>query len=182
VLIQPRRALAEVHIGGSADTEHAASELGDVQVHLEDALLRPQRLDEHGEVGLQAFSEPTLPRPQEEVLRDLLRDRARATHALAAPAIFQRVVDRLQIEAVMRGEVLIFRCNHCNLDVRRDACVVDPAMADGRRHALTDHESRRRRIEPAERNHCADAQHDPGCERPADEAQRTPKHVGQASA
>jgi hypothetical protein len=174
--------LAEVRIGSSADAEHAASELGDVQVHLEDALLRPQRFDEHREVRFQALAQPTLLRPQEQILRDLLRNRARAAYAATALAIFQSIVDRLQIEAMVRREVLIFRCNHCNLDVRRDVCVVDPAMAQRCRQALADHESRRRRIDPAESNDCADAQHDPGCEHPANEAQRTPKHVGQASA
>ena len=96
--------------------------------------------------------------------------------------IFQRIVDRLQIEAVVRGEVLIFRRDHRDLDLRRDVRVVDPAVADRREQALADHERGSRRIDPAQRQNGADAQHDPGCERPANEAQRTPKHVGQASA
>src|SRR5262249_9417580 len=75
------RGPAEVEPARRADAEDAGAELREVQVDLEDAPLRPQRLDPQREPRLEALAHPAAARPEEEVLRDLLRDRARAAQA-----------------------------------------------------------------------------------------------------
>src|SRR5262245_17860455 len=56
------------------DAEHAAPELRDVEIDLEDAFLRPRQLDEYREIRLDAFADVTAAIPQEQVLGDLLQD------------------------------------------------------------------------------------------------------------
>ena len=55
-------------------TVDAIPHLNGVEVDLHDALLRPQQFDEHGEVSLKTFPHPRATRPQEHILRRLLRD------------------------------------------------------------------------------------------------------------
>src|SRR5579863_951101 len=81
---QARGGLVIELAGCGLDSVYAAAELRDVEVHLEDALFRPQRLELHGEVGLDPFTHEVAARPEKEVPRHLLRDGARAAQSPAA--------------------------------------------------------------------------------------------------
>src|ERR1700753_2689133 len=91
---------------GGFDSIHAFAELCDVEIRLEDALFRPHRLDEHGEVGFQGFAdEATI--PKEQVFRDLLGDRAGAAKLLAVLAGTYGFADGLEVEAGVKRKLLV---------------------------------------------------------------------------
>ena len=71
---------------------------------------------------------PNASAPQEKIFCDLLRDRARATHA-SALAFLERFVNRLEIEAVMIGKRLILRGDHGDFHRRGDLLPINPRMA-----------------------------------------------------
>ena len=52
-------------LGCRLDPVDAVTELRDVQVHLQNALLGPQRLDQHREVCLEPLAHEAVPGPQE---------------------------------------------------------------------------------------------------------------------
>ena len=99
--LEARSGLAEVAPARGLDAEDARAELGEVQVDLENAALRPEQLDPDREPGLEALAQPAPAVPEEEVLRDLLAQRARAAHAAAVGPLAQRVLDRLEVEAAV---------------------------------------------------------------------------------
>ena len=62
--------------------------------------------------GFERLPDDAAAGPQKQVLDGLLRDRARAAQALAAPGVAERHPDRLDIEAVVVQELLVFRRDH----------------------------------------------------------------------
>jgi hypothetical protein len=106
---QARGRHAEEVLARGSGSVDAVTELGDVAIHLEDAPLRPQEFDERGEVRFEALAHEAAPAPQEQVLRGLLADRARAAQALAVVGVGQCVLDRGDIEAVMGRKLLVLR-------------------------------------------------------------------------
>ena len=69
---------AEVALRRSLGTEHAVAPLDHVEVELEDALLRQHCFQQHGHDGLLGLAHVAFRGRQEQVLRELLRDRRAA--------------------------------------------------------------------------------------------------------
>src|SRR3546814_17720546 len=78
---------------------------------LQDPRLRPQRLDQHRVPGLDALAHPArraaVAAPQEQVLGDLLADRAGPAHPAAAGVAGARLLDGLEVETAVAGAVLV---------------------------------------------------------------------------
>src|SRR3546814_1737327 len=108
---QPRGILAPVAARGGMRAVDAVAEFGHVRVHLQDPRLRPQRLDQHRVPGLDALAHPArraaVAAPQEQVLGDLLADRAGPAHPAAAGVAGARLLDGLEVETAVAGEVLV---------------------------------------------------------------------------
>jgi len=60
-------------LGGGIHPVGPVTKLGDVEVHLKDAPLWPEELEEDGEVGFEPLADIASTLPQEEVPGDLLR-------------------------------------------------------------------------------------------------------------
>src|SRR5690606_27482546 len=80
---QRGRVLAPVAARRRLRPVDAVAELGHVDVDLEDALLRPQQFDPQRVPGLGTLAQPAAAAPEEQVLGQLLADRAAAAHAPA---------------------------------------------------------------------------------------------------
>ncbi len=138
--------------------EDAGSELGHVQIHLEDASLGPGELDPDREPRLEPLAQQASARPQEEVLRQLLRDRARPAQASLFLALFHGLGDGPEVEAPVLAKALILGENDGDGDVGGDLLPVDPALLDAlagpaRRRigeVAAQHEGARRRRDAAE--------------------------------
>src|SRR6185312_11941002 len=99
-LVQTFRRLLEVEPRGRLDAENAWAPLGDVEINLHDPAFRPDQLQDIGQRQLNRLAQETLGRPEEQVFDDLHRNRTGATH-LAASGVFDRVLDGLEIYAVV---------------------------------------------------------------------------------
>src|ERR1700683_53081 len=108
---EARGGLVEEVARGRLDAVNAATELHDVQVHLEDALLRPHGLDHDRKHGLKALAHEAAARPQEQVFRHLLGDGAGAAQLAAALVSAYRFAYRFEIEAGVERELLILGCD-----------------------------------------------------------------------
>jgi hypothetical protein len=138
-------------LGGGLGTVDAGAELGDIEIHLEDALLAPQRLDQDGERGLDALAEVTTARPQEQILGDLLRDGRSAATLARLPVAGVGLLDRFQIKTMVIPELLVLGgdrglAQHARDFLRRHPAVIDLGLA-------LQHEGRGRRRQPAQRQH-----------------------------
>src|SRR4029079_3856062 len=78
-----RRRLVEVAVRGGIRAPDAVPPFDHVQIQLEDALLRQLRLEASRDEELAQLSQRIFRRGQVQVLRKLLRDRARTAHELA---------------------------------------------------------------------------------------------------
>src|SRR5690606_31716812 len=124
------RRFAEEVLRGGFHAIDAVAEFGDVQVDLEDALLRPEELDEDGEPGFDALARVARAAPEEEILGDLLRERARAARTLAVRVLAHGFADRFQVEAGVKRELLILRRDDGDRGMGRDAVEIDPCIAE----------------------------------------------------
>src|SRR3546814_3639643 len=92
--------------------------------------LRPQRLDQHRVPGLDALAHPArraaVAAPQEQVLGDLLADRAGPAHPAAAGVAGARLLDGLEVETAVAGEVLVLGRDHRQRQAGRDLVHVAP--------------------------------------------------------
>jgi len=95
--IQVCRRFPETALIRRLDPEHAVAQLDDVQVDLEDTAFGPDEFDDDGEVGLQSLADKAAAGSQEDVLGDLLRDRAGAAQAFAVFVLGDRLLDRLEV-------------------------------------------------------------------------------------
>lgn len=68
---------------------------------------RPAELDQHGEVRVEPLAHNAAALPEEDALRDLLRDRRRAAEIVAVAIVLDRLVELLEIDAVVLGEALV---------------------------------------------------------------------------
>ena len=116
--VQARGRFVEEGLRGGFGAIHAAPELGDVQIDLEDAPLGPQRFDQHRVPGFQSLAHPAVAAPQEQVLGHLLRDGAGAARAAAAIGLVQRLLDLREIEAMVFEEALVFGGHHGQRQLR----------------------------------------------------------------
>src|SRR5262245_20039412 len=105
--IESRCWFSVVRLRRSFDAVDPITELGDVEVNLENPLLRPQRFDREREVGFEHLADPVLTLPQEQVLRDLLRDRRRTAQPSSSARLFDRYRDLLHVETEVIRETLI---------------------------------------------------------------------------
>src|SRR5262245_19906975 len=99
---KPRGRRPEVALRRGLGPEHAAAPLDHVQIELEDALLVEDRLEHQRDHRLLALAQVAARRGQEEILRELLRDR-RAAGDDASPALvlLQRALDAVPVEALV---------------------------------------------------------------------------------
>ena len=100
------RGVAEPLARRGLGAEHAVAPLDDVQVELEDALLRQVILERERDQHLARLAEDAALRRQVEVLRELLRDRAAADLARPSRSVCDRLLDRAPVDAVVRVEVV----------------------------------------------------------------------------
>ena len=103
-----RRAL-EIGFGRGSHSENPRSELDDVQVHLEDAILGEPQLQPPGQDRLASLAQEIPRRVQIHVLRRLLADRARPAKPPAAAIRAPRLPDLLEIEALVLVEARVLR-------------------------------------------------------------------------
>src|SRR5579883_484634 len=94
-------------------TVNVRRKLRDVGVHLQNALLGPKKFDKHCIVCLDPFANETMPWRKEKIFRNLLGDRAGASHGpLRVPIM---CLDSLLyfdlIEAVMQEKALVLTGN-----------------------------------------------------------------------
>src|SRR5262249_14785923 len=125
-------------------------ELSDVEVDLEDALLGPYVLDEHGHPGLHSLTEEAATVPQEQVLGDLLGNRAGAAEPLPLFAGPNGFANGFEVEARVERELLVFGRNDCDRGVWRDVLQTHPLVV-GVKGAITFG----RRLQPRLQHECA---------------------------
>src|SRR6516162_3413727 len=75
---------------GGFNSEDAVAELNDVQVGFQNAVFSPARLQKNSKISFQAFANPVLVRPQEEILCGLLRYGTRAVDPLSVLVVVDR--------------------------------------------------------------------------------------------
>src|SRR5579872_5399592 len=96
-------------MGSRLHAIHSAAQLDDVEIDLENALLGPERLDQHSQPRLQGLAHEAVAVPQEEILGDLLGDGAGAPQLLAALAGPDRLTYGVEVEAGVKRKLLVFR-------------------------------------------------------------------------
>ena len=108
--------------------------------------------------------------PQVEVLRDLLRDRARSAEASAAPVSLERLADLVEIEAEVGRELLVLGRHRRDGQVGRNVVPPHPLVVNRSfvRDPLPEHEGGGRRRDPAPREDQQDRQGKPRDENPKD--------------
>ena len=75
---QPIRRFVKVALRGSFNSVHTIAEFHDVQISFQNATFIPARLQQHGKISFQSFSNPRPAWPQEQILCGLLRQGAGA--------------------------------------------------------------------------------------------------------
>ena len=136
-----RGARVEVMARGGLGAEHALAPFDDVQVDLQDPALFHDMLDHDGDERLLPLAPGRALARQEEILRQLLRDgRAARDDAALLAVLLARFLDRFPVEALMIDETRVFRDHDRALQVRRDALVRHPRVAQlGLRVLLAQH-------------------------------------------
>ena len=125
---------AEVALRRGLGAEDAVAPLDHVEVELEDALLRQHRLQQHGDHRLLRLAHVALLGRQEQVLRELLRDRRAARHDAALfLVLLERFLDAVPVEPRVLDEFRVLGGDHRALELRRDPRVGHPRVAQGRR-------------------------------------------------
>src|SRR4029077_7433755 len=87
---------------GRPDAVDRGAKLHNVEIDLEDALLRQEGLKEHREPCLQSLAQVASAGPEEEIFRKLLGDRACTVQAPTLLIVAFRLPDGFHIEAVMK--------------------------------------------------------------------------------
>ena len=114
-------------------TEHPVAPLDDVAVQLEDAPLRQDRLQHHGDDGFLGFAHDAALVRQKQVLGKLLADgRAPGHDPSTAEILLQRRLHPVPVKSVVIQKLGVLCCNQRPLQVGRDLRVVDPAVVDRR--------------------------------------------------
>ena len=122
--------LAEVQVGRSGDAIGALAEGDDVQIEPEDLLLGELTFDAVGEEHLLTLAPPRSIVGEEEILRGLLRDGARAFEPVAGNEIDDdRAQDALIVEPGMLEEAVILGSDEGLLDQFRDLLVAHRVAA-----------------------------------------------------
>jgi len=106
---------------GGLGPEHAVAPLDDVEVDLEDARLGQVIFEREGDQDLAQLADEAAPRRQVQVLGQLLGDRAAADrHRALVPVGRDRVLERMQVDAVVAVEAFVLGVDHRGAQVARD--------------------------------------------------------------
>src|SRR5882672_6114375 len=117
--------------------EDAVTPFDDVQVNLEDAPLVPREFEHRGDDEFLRLAQITLLRGQEEVLRQLLGDRAATLYrAAAAYVLLVSFLHRIPVDAFVRCKASVLRGDDRPLQLIRDTLIRQPLLAQGRRRVL----------------------------------------------
>src|SRR6476620_7410283 len=103
--------MAEVALRARIDAVGTNPCLDEVEIDLHDPPLAPDVFDQEGEPGFDPLPGIAAALPQEGVLRGLLADRRTPADAAARGISFHRIFNRLEVEAVMRTELAVLRCD-----------------------------------------------------------------------
>ena len=151
---------AKVMLRRGLCAKHPFIPFGAIEVHLKDPLLGPQQLNQPGKPGFEPFAQPTAARPQKQVFRHLLAQRAGAAHGAALFVMHERRPDRAEVKAPVLGEFLIFARNHRDFQLVGDVIPGPPAAlqvnglaVEPRFNLAFDHQRSARRRHPAENQH-----------------------------
>ncbi len=85
---------------------------------------------QHREVRLERLAHEAAALPQEQILRDLLRDRRRTAQIVAGAIVVERVVQRHEVDAVVLDEPLILGRDDGTRGGRRDRAAGAPLVVD----------------------------------------------------
>ena len=120
----------KVNQGSSFGSVNPLSHLDYIQIDLHDTPFAPGKFDKECEINLQSFTKPGPLRPEEDILRGLLRNGAGSMH----PSPFLPVVvilgflDRIHVEAGMLQEQVVFGSYHGQLEIWRDLLQRNPVF------------------------------------------------------
>src|SRR4029453_14911072 len=103
--------MTEIALGSRIGAIGADPGLGDVQIYLHDPPLPPKVLDQEGEIGLDPFAGVAAALPQEDILGGLLADGRTAADTAARGIALHRILDRLDVEAIVLAEFAVLGAN-----------------------------------------------------------------------
>ena len=134
-LTQVFRRLAKVQLCDRLDAIDSVASFNRIEVHLHDAFLTPDELNQNGEVCLQAFANPTVPMPQEHVLSGLLGDGTRAAFSFALYRLETGLIDLFKVKAIVLQEQVVLASHYCLWSIVRHLAEWDPLMFQRRKVA-----------------------------------------------
>jgi len=166
--------LVEESLRGGFRAVSTVAELRDIQVHLQNAPLGPQALDQDREVGFEALAKIAASGPEEEILCDLLADGAGPPHFMAVLVERIGLFDGRHIEAPMLRKLLILRRHDGERQIGRDFIQSHPAVTEvvagaalhPRRDLRLGHECGVGWIDPTQRGDGHDARQDANHDQP----------------
>ena len=121
----------EVEPGGSFRPVDPLAELGDIEVELEDPLLRQVPLERPRQKKLLELPKRISRRREVEVLGQLLRDRGAAVREFAILQVAsKRSLNSFHVDGVVFIEGVVLRHEHRAAKVRRDAAIGDEVIAE----------------------------------------------------
>lgn len=150
----------EIAPAGRLDPEQMVTEFGNVQINGQDALLAPEHFQKKRKPDLEAFADKTFGWTQKQILRDLLRYRARSTETTPIEIVIDRRLNRMKIEPPMFEKTLILGRDHRLVGGGRDIFSAYPMVVDRFERRLVtkildmpvQHESGRRQRQPTEQH------------------------------
>lgn len=99
-----------------------------VQIDFHNAFLTPENLDQNREVGFQAFPDVASALPEKHVFRRLLGDGTSSPYFLAFLVALERLLHRIEVEAVMGQKRSIFTGDDSFLKMRGNVLDGFPVM------------------------------------------------------
>lgn len=129
--------LVEMMLRTSLHAVDAIAHLYGVEIDFHDALLAPHQFDEKGEVCLKPLAHPTAARPQEDILRRLLRDGAATMDSSAIDVVSCGLLYGVHVEPMMKKKTLILTRHHCHGHVGTNLIHGNPRVVPLQRLALT---------------------------------------------
>ena len=124
---------AEIVARSGFAAEHAVAPLDDVQIDLENATFVQDRFEQHRDQRFLALAPVAALARQEQVLRELLRNRRSAgDDATLAQVLVHRVLDAFPVESFVLDESCVFRGDHRALEMDRNALIRHPDVLQAR--------------------------------------------------
>ena len=143
--VELARPFVEIMLRGGLDAEHAVAPLGDVEVDLDGARLRPDLAENQRDADFDPLANGRAARPQEQVLGGLHGDRRRAAAGALSAGAADDVMENAPFDAVVLTEPVVFRSDDGRDGDGRDVgqLDVDAFVAFAYDHAA-DHQRRDR--------------------------------------